>query len=993
MRSQRVILLVLLGSFLVAGSQAWAQSSITGVVRDASGAVLPGVTVEATSPALIEGARTALTDGQGVYRVVDLRPGPYVVTFTLAGFNTLKREGIVLPAEFTATVNAELGVGSVEESITISGQAPVVDIRSTRAQVQFAQETLEALPGAGRLAILSTVLPGATLMRETDRSVGGLNDRGQNTFYIHGTPEAQPTVDGVNVMMNATQGLIVYNQLTLQEVVLETSGVGADRDSGALLINMVSKDGGNLFSGSAMFGYSGPGMESSNWSEELGRRGVQKAAAKSLKKYRDVGFALGGPLVRDRFWFFGAFREGVNQQYAQGLYYNKFRQPASYLYEPDLTKPAFTNEFARDFTLRLTLQAAAKHKVVVAGSFQPNCNCVYDLLQANPPRSPEATGEHRYSPNYQPSASWTYPASDRVLFEGGLLMIAHNQNDTANTNLPYGLAPTPNTDIRIEHQGLNLIYGSVPTRTLPRRQYQERFSVAYVSGSHNFKTGIMVRHARIGDIEKLNGDLWMHGTAVQYRLNANNVPNRITLLDAPWHFQENLRDVAIYAQDQWTIEKLTLNLGVRYTDAKASTPLQILPAGFFVPERRLEPTDNVPHWRNLSPRLGIAYDVFGTGTTAFKASLGHYPDRVIASAANPAANLARTTFISWTDTDRDFVPDCNLRNPAGESLGDVCGPWQTPNFGRPRVDTTYSDEAREGFNQQSGHWQGSVSVQHELRPGIGVNAGYFRTWYGGFLVTDHPALDPTSYDPYCITAPVSDRLPDGISGQPICGFYDLKPQFFGATGGVVKQTSTFGDRAQIYDGVDITSTARFGRGGQFSGGISVGRTVTDNCVIVDSPQAAQPGFCKLTPPWSAGTQVKFLVVHPLPYDIQTSVIYQNVAAIPRTTSFVATNADISQTLGRSLTACRGAATCAETVTVQLYPSTTVYEKRLSQVDLRLSRTFVLPGNRRIRGSLDLLNLFNANTVLRINDRFGPSWQNVLQILTGRLIKVGAQYDF
>jgi hypothetical protein len=196
----------------------------------------------------------------------------------------------------------------------------------------------------------------------------------------------------------------------------------------------------------------------------------------------------------------------------------------------------------------------------------------------------------------------------------------------------------------------------------------------------------------------------------------------------------------------------------------------------------------------------------------------------------------------------------------------------------------------------------------------------------------------------------------------------------------------------VFNGVDITTNARLGRGVQVQGGVSVGRTVTDNCVVVDSPEQ-RPGFCDVTPPWSASTQVKFLVVYPLPYDIQTSVIYQNVPMIPRTTSYVATNADIRTTLGRDLTACRGANPCTQTVTVQLYPTTTVYEDRLSELDLRFTRIFELRGTQRLKGSLDLLNLFNENSVLRINDRYGSSWQNVLQVLTGRLVKIGLQYDF
>ncbi len=1002
MRTQRIVSLVGVWSLLLfLPAAAWAQSSITGVVRDTSGGVLPGVTVTATSPALIEGSKVAATDGQGLYRVVDLRPGPYTVTFSLTGFSTVKREGVELPAEFTATVNAEMKVGGLEETVTVSGEAPVVDIRSTRAQVQFAEETMKTLPGAGHLATLSAVLPGATLMRETDRSVGGLNDRGQTTFYIHGTPESQPVWDGANAMMNATQGLIVFNPLVLQEVVLETSGAGADRDSGALLQNMVSKDGGNTFSGTGMFTFAGEGMESNNWSETLGQRGVSKEAGKSLKKYRDAGAALGGPLRRNRLWFFGAFREGVNQQYATGLYYNKLKQPASFLFEPDLSKPAFTDEFARDFTLRLTWQAAEKHKIVLASSFQPNCNCVYDLLQANPPRAPEATGEHRYNPNYLPSASWTYPASNRVLLEAGFVMLAHNQNDTSNTHLPYGLPDVPQTDIRIQDQGLNLIYGSVPSRTLPRRQYQTRFSVAYLTGSHNFKSGVQLRNAKIGDIENLGHDLLMHGTAVQYRLSTSHVPNQLTLLDGPWNFEDNIRDIALFAQDQWTLRKLTVNAGLRYVDAKGSTPIQVLGKGFWVPERRLEATDNRPHWQNLSPMLGVAYDLFGTGKTALKASLGRYPDRVITVSANPAANLVRTTTRAWNDVNRNFTPDCDLANPATNG---ECGPWASPKFGQPSLDVTYTGEALEGFNKQSYNWQSSVSVQHELRPGVGLNVGYFRTWYGGFLVTDNPLLNPTSYDQYCVTAPVDSRLPSDISGTSVCGFYDVKPAFFGVTGGNVKQASNFGTRTQVFNGVDVTMNARLARGLQVQGGVSVGRTVTNNCVIVDSPEA-RPGFCDVAPPWSSGTQTKFLAIYPLPWDIQTSVIYQNVSGIPITASYAAPNSNIRTTLGRDLTACTGSVgVCSQTVTVQLLPivaagavgtGARIYEDRLSEVDLRFARTFKLGGSQRLKGSLDVLNLFNANAVLRTNGVIGGStpWLNVLQILTGRLVKVGAQFDF
>jgi Carboxypeptidase regulatory-like domain len=991
MRAKRVNWAVSALSVLLMPAMAWAQSSITGTVRDESGAVLPGVTVEAASPALIGGARVAVTDSQGLYRIVDLRPGVYSVTFTLTGFRTLKRDGLELPAEFTATVNGELAVGSLEETITVSGEAPTVDLRNSRAQLQFQQETLQALPGTGRLATLSAMIPGATLRRETDRQVGGSSDRTQTAYSVHGAPEAQPVVDGMNHQVaSLTSGVFVYNQINIQEVVVETSGIGADRDTGGMQINMIPRDGGNTFAGMAAFAYAGPGLETSNINDELLARHLDPERVGSIEKFRDSSIALGGPVRRNRLWFFAAFREGVTQQFAEGIYYNKLRQPESLLYEPDVSRPVHSNDYSRDVTVRLTWQAAAKHKIVVANSFQPNCNCSFNLLNPGVRRTPEASGPHHYNPHYLPSASWTYPATSRVLFEAGLTAYIINQHDKREPGFPQ-------TNIQILDQGLNLMYGNIPTRTLPRRQYQSRVALSYVTGTHSFKAGITPRFVRIGDIDRLGHDLWMHNGSINYRFR-DGVPNQLTLTDAPWNFEESVRDTAVYAQDQWTIRRLTLNLGLRYSAAKASTPEQVLGAGFFVPERRFAPVDDVPHYRNLSPRMGLAYDLFGAGRTALKASLGHYPDRVIQASANPAVNLTRNTNRTWTDTNRNYRPDCELLNPA---VNGECGAWSNLNFGKANVETRYADDAQSGFNTQFDNWQTSVSVQHELRPGMALNVGYFRTWYGGFVATDNQLVGPAEFDPFCVTVPSDTRLPN--SGQQLCGLYDVKPAAFGLVDNLVTLASHYGEQTQTYNGVDVTLSARFADRGQLSGGVSVGRTVTDNCYQNDDASllgqnavATYPRtreFCHLAPPWSAATQVKLMAVYPLPWSVQTSAIYQNSPGIPITAQYVATNAAILPSLGRNLGQCRGAATCNGNVTIDLIPPTVLFEPRLQQLDLRFSRIFRLGGTRRVRGDLDFYNMFNASNVLSMNTTYGAGWQDVRQILGGRLLRVGAQIDF
>ena len=209
------------------------------------------------------------------------------------------------------------------------------------------------------------------------------------------------------------------------------------------------------------------------------------------------------------------------------------------------------------------------------------------------------------------------------------------------------------------------------------------------------------------------------------------------------------------------------------------------------------------------------------------------------------------------------MPDCDLRSP---TTNGECRAWSNLNFGNPtQTFTRNAEDATEGFNLQDHNWQGSVSFQHELRPGVGLNVGYFRTWYGGFLATDNLVVTPADFDQFCITAPVDSRLPN--SGQQLCGLYDLKPAKFGQVDNLVTQASRYGKQSQVYNGIDVTISARFGKGGQVSGGASVGRTVTDNCFVVDSPQQARSGFCHVAPPLSAGSQVKFLVVYPLPWDL------------------------------------------------------------------------------------------------------------------------------
>jgi hypothetical protein len=492
----------------------------------------------------------------------------------------------------------------------------------------------------------------------------------------------------------------------------------------------------------------------------------------------------------------------------------------------------------------------------------------------------------------------------------------------------------------------------------------------------------------------------------------------LQLLATPNHFEETANDLALYAQDQWTIRRVTLNLGLRYNDVDMSSPELVLAPGFFVGQRNVPAAEHIPHWRNLSPRVGAAYDLFGDGRTAIKGSLGMYPDIIRVSPANPANLFSLTTNRTWNDTSfgagdprsGNFRPDCELLNPVANG---ECGAWSDQNFGRPRLSTRNAPDSLEGFNGQFRNWQASVNFQHELTQGFALNVGYFRTWYDGFLATDNVAVSgAANFDSFCITAPSDSRLPGG-GGNQICGLYDLKPASFGRVDNVVTQASNYGDQTQVYNGLDLTLTGRFGQGGQFSGGLSMGRTVTDNCFLNDNPSVTTAAFlnvlalpatstvprnsefCHVAPPWSSGTQLKFLAVYPLPWDLETSAIVQNSPGIPITASYVVSNAQVREALGRNLSACpsQTLTTCTATYRTELIPPNTVFEPRLTQVDLRFSRLFRLGSTTRLRGHLDIYNVFNASNVLSMTPTYGPAWQNVAYALSARLLRIGAQLDF
>lgn len=990
MRFRMVVgLLVALGVARSSGF-AWAQGelngSIAGTVRDITGSVMPGVAVEASSPALIEKVRASVTDEQGQFRIVDLRPGSYTVTFTLSGFSTVRRENVELTTGFTATVNAVLNVGAVEETITVTGASPTVDVQNVRAQTVVSRQVLDTLPTAKDLAGFAISTPGAD-GGVASRGVGGIKGEGNYALQIHGAGAGHTTQDGMMVESPVGGGTgrgYFTSQVLVQEVVLYAVG-SAETESGGLNVNVVTKDGGNTFTGGANVAYAGENLQQSNLTDELRARGLRDP--NRLNEVYDFGGGLGGPLKRNRAWFYGAARKWGAEERVAGLYFNKL-PPDSLFYEPDLDRPAVAPNNQYDTSVKVTVRLA-NHKITASNSQQYKCNCYIFLglpgLNAAAVHTPEATS-HSKAPwpgSFVRQATWSVPVSSRLLLEAGW---GQRRQDTFYDQ-PDEASPTGRS---VADVGLGLEYGAKingPNWLLEQgRGVQVRHStrvvLSYVTGSHQFKAGFTKAWGSI----RINAQ---PNYPVQYTFR-NRVPIGLTQIKAPHTEDNRLRaQDALFVQDQWTVRRLTLNVGLRFDSHNAFNPAQTLPATEFTNAFQFDPKYNLPNWKDLSPRIGAAYDLFGNARTALKVSLNRYvvPDSLtLSQAVNPVNAIASTTTRIWSDTNGNYAPDCDLRSPL---LNGECGPMANQRFGTQIPTTQYGDDVLTGWGVRPYSWQVSASLQQELGPKISMTAGYFRTWLGGFRATDNLSVLAGDHDQFCVTLPADVRLPGG-GGNQLCGLYDLSLSRFGQVNNVVTRASNFGEQSQVYNGVDLTLNSRFGAGGLLAGGVSFGRTSTDDCgVRPDSPERL---FCDRTPPWTNETFVKVAGAYPLPWGVSTSATFQNLPGILYQANIVFANNQIAPSLGRNLSACGTATVCTATRTITVTEPGSLAEDRLNQFDFRVTKTLKL-GRLRFRPSFDIYNMFNASTILRVNNTYNTRWPQPTDVLGGRLFKFGADVEF
>jgi hypothetical protein len=1020
MRERVVAVLLALGGLaLPSVTFAQALGAVAGVVKDASGAVLPGVTVEASSPALIEKVRSVVTDGAGQYRIVNLPPGDYIVSFTLPGFSTVRREGVEVSVNVTANIDAELRVGAVSETITVTGESPLVDVQSSAQSRTITDQAFKELPTGGSWIQMAALVPA---VRATNTDVGGvLGDQTGAQVFAHGSApgDGVSMIDGLrigNMYISSNLTNMSLSPLLFDQVDVQLSGQIAETGTNGVIMNAIPRAGGNVFSGSVLANGSGPGLQGSNVTSDLQARGLQNAST-TLKTLYDINGAVGGPIKRDKLWFYFTSRYFTNEYYLASRFYAV--DPNAVQRTNDTSKQAYGGTYTYDNNGRVTWSINDKQKISgwYAYQYKVDPHWLIQIFTASPEAVRITTWHTQLS-----TTKWTYTKTNRLLFEAGVM--AGESPDTIELDpdqvgvCPAEAALAPRCISIWEQTGLTyrapggpFVGGFDFDDRLPSQSFN--VSSSYVTGSHAAKVGFEMQRGHFwrGDHNESTGGLWETYTA--------GVPTFVQIHAPLAGWQNNLNyNLGIFLQDRWTAKRVTVSGGLRFDLLNESTEEFTAEPHRWLPNRNthFNAVKDVPNWKDVNPRVSVAYDLTGDGKTALKASAsrGVEQDSIrYAAANNPASTVATTTNRQWNDLTfpvgdprrGNALPDCDLYNSA---LNGECGPWLTPNFGSPVPGTVYDRSIMQGWGVRPYNWEFSAGVQREIVPRVSASLGYFRRINGNFFVVDNEALGPADFTAYSVTVPSTPGFPPlPNAGQQITGLYDQNAIVTNRN--VVKGVSTFGTQLQHWDGFDLSVDARLRNGLFLQGGVSTGKTMTDNCDIVDDvPEAnALPGFAfpaGIQPPVAAGlgaiiptsychqetpflSQYKALASYTLPwYGIRVSGTFQSLPGPQVVANNIYNNANRTTltTLPRPFTLGQA--------NVSVIEPGSLYGDRLNQIDLRLTKV-VNMGRSRLDLNVDFYNAFNSDAVIGELPAYGPVWRLPLTVIQPRFVKFAARWDF
>lgn len=958
--------LLVLVALLMMPTAVVAQSAIAGTVTDTTGAVLPGVTVEARSPALIEQLRTGVSDNQGQYRIIDLRPGVYTVTFTLTGFSTLVREGIELPANFTAPVSVQMRVGALEETVTVSGQSPVVDLQTTTRQQVISQELIQALPTARTRETFMATIPA---VRTSQVDVGGASQMDNGTAVVYGGRggDQNVTIDGMSVgSMRGDGSISAYiDNLPIQEYSVQMNAMGSEIQTSGVQINMVPKAGSNSFTHEFVGLFSHNALLSNNIPAAFLAKGIKP---QKIAEAYDLDGSAGGPVVRNRLWYFFSSRQWAFNTEVFNLYHTGAIQG-----KPKGT-PVVDGNLLRALHGRLTAQLSPKNKLTVMNE-RGWKNRDYQNIELGTAYAEARTRQP--SPHTQlAQAKWTSTMTNKFLLETGWSFNHFDQSNLWPKGLPVPTVENPFLVIRrVDLRGTpdraaNLPYGAPElTQSGPSLKHWFTSALTYITGTHALKGGFQFQRGFTRTSNSVPPSPELGANMMQRYLSG--VPNSVVLYNHPRQSRiEMVADLSLFVQDTWTRGRLTLNPGLRYDSFHGRVPEATAGAGRWVPARTFPAVDNVPLWHDVTPRLGVAYDLFGNGKTAIKGSLGTYLWKSYTGiAARYDLMLADTDTRDWNDLNRNDIAEPT-----------ELGPSTNLSFGLPKVQRRLDPDLQRERTRLY-----NVSLDHELRPGVGVSFAYNRRRSYDLGWLDNLA---TAHDDYTLFT-VPD--PRG-NGQTLPGYYLKREKL-----GILDQIDTTSDsNTRYYNGFDINVRGRLPNGAQFYGGSSTGHLIEKICQV-ENPNLLR--FCDQSQhdiPWP--TIIKVSGSYPLWRGIQVAAVYQRLPfqSVASEREYVSSQGlPISYPITRALVPglTTASISCGSgCIGVRLNEPGTEYLPTMNQVDISLSSSFSV-GRVRLRPAFDLFNALNDGTVLSQTNVFGPSLGDPRTLLFARVARFGVRIEF
>jgi hypothetical protein len=931
---------------LLMPTPASAQSSITGLVKDATAGVLPGVTIEVTSPALIEKVRTAVSDAQGRYSIVDLRPGIYKVTFTVQGFTTFVQDGIDLPSNFTATVNADMKLGAVEESVTVSGQSPVVDVQNAQRTTILNRELLDAIPVARMYQAEGALAVGTKV---SDQNVGGARAAVNPRLTAHMSVTKDTTIDVDGMKMNTLVGggdsHPDHNDAMSQEITVQTAALGAEVSAGGPHLNLIPREGGNRFSGATYAGYTNGSFQTNNLTQSLIDRGLKTPDAVDL--IFDANASLGGPIKRDKLWFFGSYRNVGNNNIVANSFY------------PD-GSPGIYDQRVRNYTLRLTWQINQRNKITAYDDYQ--WKYVGHLFTSG---TEVQFGAARRPPvlKYTDAVKWTSTVSNKLVFDVGFGTSVNAYRE----GYQPGVLKTPFTPewyanaSKVDIVRTTMVNASAPELGTYNFRYMLISSATYVTGSHALKAGFQWHIGQNWLNRDANGDL-----TVRYR---DGVPDSVIVYDTPARLYDLMKaDLGLYVQDSWTLKRLTLNPGLRFEYFNSQIQARAVEAGRFVPARSFSEVPDVPNWKNLAPRFSAVYDLTGDAKTAVKASINKYNRAYTTDFVNrydplvlqsDTRNWSDCDFLAGTSTcsknvlptNGDGIAQDNEIGPSNnKNLGIVATRRPDPNLKRP-YDIEYT-----------------LSVVRQVLPGVSVTGAWYRRDTYDVEQQINTLVNVSDYASFTTASPVN--------GEPVT-VYNLNRSKQGLVD-LLDTTATDRSIARVgYNGLEVSFAARLPRGANLFGGWSADKLVTVACASNDPNTFRYCDQAALGIPFRH--DFKFAGSYPLPFDTQVGASLQSYAGLPLTVSW-AVPANLFPG-GRT-----------QAVTVPLVPPGAQYLDRWNQLDLSFRKVFKAR-KARIDAALDVFNSLNSNVVLSQNQNFGSTLGQPQAVLQGRLLRLSSQIKF